>query len=205
MATGQSAPKDKFSVATCSLEMSGHGKDKKKLTRKRDLLLAFTMVFLPMMAIPLILLAFLLYTHKHPILDTVGSVELPVNYHKSKGSYYTFFSVGVITLVGSWATNAAQFIMAPVMLLFSFLIARGYREDSQSRDIDPNAMTIAEIRSEAEIRGHHLDEVAKGISKAAWKDVWEGVKFLAARADKGSGSRALQIATVGGMVSALFT
>jgi hypothetical protein len=62
--------------------------------------------------------------------------------------------------------------MAPVMLLFSFLIAREYCEDSHSRDIDRNAMTIAQVQAIAEERRHHLDVVAKGISKAAWKDVW---------------------------------
>jgi hypothetical protein len=209
MATNQDLSKDKFYATAFTVEVSNDDERKKTWSRKRDLSLAFAMLFLPMMGIPLILLAFVLYTHKHPVFGAKGSTELPVWYFNSNGSYYTFIQVGAFTLVGSWASTAAQFVMAPVMLLFSFLIARGYSVDSRNRGIDQNAMTIAEVQSSlqsiAEEQQHHLDEVSKGISKAAWKDVLEGVKVIVAPNNQFPKSHALQVATVGGIISALFT
>jgi hypothetical protein len=101
MATSQDALKDKFYATTFTVEVSDDEKRGKPWSRKRDLSLAFAMLFLPMMGIPLTLLAFVIYSHKHPLFGAKGTTELPVWYFNTNGSFYTFIQVGASTLVGS--------------------------------------------------------------------------------------------------------
>ena len=93
-------------------------------TRRRDLLLAFTLLFVPLLAIPLIFLAFVFYTTRHVTFPDKSTPRLPLNSHPLSKSYYTTVSAGSFTLVGSWASTLAQFVLAPFMALFSFYVAR---------------------------------------------------------------------------------
>ncbi|KAI4195552.1 MAG: hypothetical protein LQ350_007127 [Teloschistes chrysophthalmus] len=96
-----------------------------RLTRKRDLILAFAIVSLPLLVIAIILLAFVFAPSHHVILDpSVGSVELPASNDVPTGSYFTTISPGKFLLLGSWASNVAELVVAPFMLLFSYAVAR---------------------------------------------------------------------------------
>ena len=93
-------------------------------TRRRDLLFAFVLLFIPLLAIPLIFLAFVFYTTRHVTFPDNGTPGLPLFSYPSKSSYYTTVSAGSFTLVGSWASTLAQFVLGPFMVLFSLYIAR---------------------------------------------------------------------------------
>jgi hypothetical protein len=195
------ATKDGPDVTESTVENGDSGTQEPKLSRRRDLALAFAMLFLPMLAIPLILLAFVLYTHERPIFAARASPELPVDAPNSSYHYYTDIPVGAFTLVGSWASTLAQFVAAPLMLLFSFLVAKAYLDDGWSKD----NLAMEQLRTESDDRRKHLDEVAKAIAHGAWKDVWEGSKVLVVGRKHFPKSYAVRIATIGGLISAIFT
>lgn len=93
--------------------------------RSWDLLLTFAMLFVPMLGIALILLAFVFYTHKRVKFRDNGTAALPVNLaFVSNRSYYTSIGATKFVLVSSWASTASQFVIPPFMLLFSFFVAR---------------------------------------------------------------------------------
>ena len=92
-------------------------------SRKRDLLLAFALVFVPLLVIVSILLAFVFCRSSRVQFSFYETAELPIR-TPLRTSYYTMQSVGAFTLLGSWASNAASLLLAPFMILFSFNIAR---------------------------------------------------------------------------------
>jgi hypothetical protein len=195
------ATKDGAEITASAVENGDSGTQAPKLSRRRDLALAFAMLFFPMLAIPLILLGFVLYTHERPIFSARASPELPVVAPNSSYHYYTDIPVGSFTLVGSWASTLAQFVAAPLMLLFSFLVAKAYLDDGWSKD----NLAMEQLSTESDDRRKHLDEVAKAIAHGAWKDVWEGSKVLVVGRKHFPKSYAIRIATVGGLISAVFT
>lgn len=96
-----------------------------RLTRKRDLLLAFTIVSLPLLVIALILLVFTFKFSQRQYLDSsLGTTELPSSGYDLSDAYFTSISPGSFLLVGSWASNFATVVVAPFMLLFSYTVAR---------------------------------------------------------------------------------
>ena len=96
-----------------------------RLTRKRDLLLAFAIVSLPLLVIALILLVFVFKYSQRNFLDpSVGTRELPSSNYDFGNVFYTSISPGSFLLVGSWASNVATIVVAPFMLLFSYAVAR---------------------------------------------------------------------------------
>ena len=123
------------------------------LTRKRDLFLAFGIVSLPLLIISLTLIGFVFNTSEHVKPDpSIGTLELPVVKYDTSTAYYTGIRPGSFLLLGSWASNIAEIVVAPFMLIFSYAIAREVVHGSVKEDI------ISELRlpflSEM-IRGSH--------------------------------------------------
>ncbi|KAL8829144.1 MAG: hypothetical protein Q9170_006304 [Blastenia crenularia] len=96
-----------------------------RLTRKRDLFLAFAIVSLPLLAIALLLIVFTFKFSQNKYLDfSIGTRELPASEYDLGTFYYTSITTGSFLLVGSWASNFATMVVAPFMVLFSYTVAR---------------------------------------------------------------------------------
>ena len=94
--------------------------------RKRELLIAFAFIFVPMSVIAFVLIAFVYYEKDrvHFNREGNGTPELPAFPIPPANAYYTTIGIGGFLLVSSWASTAAGVIFAPFMLLFSFVVAR---------------------------------------------------------------------------------
>ena len=88
----------------------------------RGMLLMFTVLFLPMLAIPFILLGLVAWDKVEFPTNTIPG--LPIDGPVPTDSYYTLVSAGKFDLVGSWASTLVGNISALFIILFSFLIAR---------------------------------------------------------------------------------
>lgn len=128
-------------------------------TRRRDLLLAFAMVSLPMLVIAAILLAFVFNPNErekqHPDKATL---DLPIMDQLPADAYYTTVRTGQFLLLASWASNIAEFIIAPFMLLFSYAVAREILQQSRADPAQGNAHPplLSEI-----LRGAHGKRIAR--------------------------------------------
>lgn len=102
-----------------------------RLTRKRDVLLAFTTVSLPLLAIALILIGLIFNASERERPDlSVGTDQLPIIPYDTSGLYYTGTSPGSFLLLGSWASNIATICVAPFMIIFSYAVAREILQES---------------------------------------------------------------------------
>ena len=110
----------------------GRGKDGvQRLTRKRDVFLAFAIVSLPLLAIAIILIAFAFNAGQREKPDpTIGTPELPVVDYNTSTVYYTYYTPGQFLLLSSWASNIATIVVAPFMLIFSYAVARELLQES---------------------------------------------------------------------------
>ena len=96
-----------------------------RLTRKRDLFFAFIVVSLPTLAVALTLLAFVFNSSERVVLDPRAKTpRLPFLEHAPTDVYYTTVLPGAFLLLGSWASNVAELVVAPFMVLFSYTVAR---------------------------------------------------------------------------------
>ena len=124
-----------------SEKQGDHGKQAStpRLSRKRDLWLAFVIVSLPLLVISILLLAFTFHDREKPPLYPEDP-RLPFSNPPSLHPFYTNVAPGSFLLVASWASNIAGFVIAPFMVLFSYAVAReiilhptGDYEDAQSQ------------------------------------------------------------------------
>ena len=110
-----------------------------RLSRKRDVFLAFVVVSLPLLVIAILLLAFIFLSDRERPATYANIPELPFFQNVSLDAFYTKVDPGSFLLVGSWASNIAEMIVAPFMLLFSYAVAREIlhatsdHEDAESR------------------------------------------------------------------------
>ena len=110
-----------------------------RLSRKRDVFLAFVVVSLPLLVIAILLLAFIFASERERPATYTQTRELPFFQNVSLDAFYTSVDPGSFLLVGSWASNIAEMVVAPFMLLFSYAVAREIlhaatdHEDAQSR------------------------------------------------------------------------
>ena len=117
-------------------EVSDHASDPPKLGdtgnrlekagRKRELLIAFAFIFVPMAAVAFTLIAFVYYEKDRVHFNRAnnGTPELPAFPVPPSNAYYTKLLIGGFLLVSSWGSTAAGIVFAPFMLLFSFVVAR---------------------------------------------------------------------------------
>jgi len=125
-----------------------------RLDRKRDLLLAFATVSLPLLVIALILVSFVFNVSARQRPDLfVGTSELPVEPYDTATAFYTGITSGSFLLIGSWASNIAEIVIAPFMVIFSYAVAREVLREETIEDStisDHRPPFLSEI-----IRGSH--------------------------------------------------
>ena len=94
--------------------------------RKRELLIAFAFIFVPMAAVAFTLIAFVYYEKDRVRFnrESNGTPQLPAFPVPPANAYYTKLLIGGFLLVSSWGSTAAGIVFAPFMLLFSFVVAR---------------------------------------------------------------------------------
>lgn len=95
-----------------------------RLSRKRDIFLAFVIVSLPLLVIAILLLVFIFNSDRERPALYVPSTNLPFAKDLPLDAFYTRVDPGDFLLVGSWASNIAAIVVAPFMLLFSYAVAR---------------------------------------------------------------------------------
>jgi hypothetical protein len=99
-----------------------------ELSPLSHLAFAFLAVFVPLLAIPLILCAYISqgwsgYWGIDLASSSDSCYELPGHGHISDSSFYTQIALNYVVLTSSWLSSVAQFATAPFLFLFSFLVA----------------------------------------------------------------------------------
>lgn len=94
-----------------------------RLSRKRDILLAFVIVSLPLLVVAILLLAFIFLHDREKPASFTGTRELPIEYLPSN-AFYSIVDLGDFLIVSTWASNVAEIVVAPFMVLFSYAVAR---------------------------------------------------------------------------------
>jgi hypothetical protein len=89
---------------------------------------AFSVVFFPLLAIPLILCAFILqgwpgYWGVDLASASDSCHNLPGNRNDNGSYFYTTIALNYVVSTSSWSSNVAQFATGPFLFLFSFLVA----------------------------------------------------------------------------------
>ena len=95
-----------------------------RLSRKRDIFVAFFVVSFPLLVIAILLLAFIFASDREKPASYVEPPELPFQEYPPLDAFYTSVHPGDFLLVGSWASTVAEFVVAPFMVLFSYAVAR---------------------------------------------------------------------------------
>lgn len=131
-----------------------------RLSRKRDLFVAFVIVSLPLLIISIILLAFIFISTRERPAQYVEIPELPFSAYPSHNSFYTSVSTGHFLLAASWASNIAEIVVAPFMVLFSYAVAREILQQSLK---DPESSAA---------RPSLLREIMRGTHAGIWR--WIG-------------------------------
>lgn len=161
-----------------------------RLSRKRDLFLAFFIVSLPLLVIAILLLVFTFHDRENPA-SYVGIPLLPLQNY-STDAFYTTVDAGNFLLVGSWASNIAAIIVAPFMVLFSYAVAREIiqHEKNGHEDSGPRPPLLREI-----MRGAHV---------GVWHWVGQNV-FKISKTMRGKGPllRVVDVAGIGLVVATL--
>lgn len=134
-----------------------------KLSRKRDLFLAFAIVSLPLLVIAILLLIFIFHSHREIPASYQEIPELPFLEHPSLDAFYTRVDPGSFLLVGSWASNFATIVVAPFMLLFSYAVAREIVQHATNGHEDTS------------LRPPLLREIIRGTQVGVWH--WVGQRF----------------------------
>lgn len=110
-----------------------------RLSRKRDLFFAFVIVSFPLLVISILLLAFVFLSYRERPASYAEIPVLPFSYYPSLDSFYTTVDSGSFLLVGSWASNIAEMVVAPFMVLFSYAVAREILHNAESDQENPRS------------------------------------------------------------------
>ena len=110
-----------------------------RLSRKRDIFLAFIIVSLPLLVIAILLLTFIFLHDRERPDSYIESPDLPFSEHLPRDAFYTIVDPGDFLLLGSWASNIAEIVVAPFMLLFSYAVAREILQHTQNEHEDAGA------------------------------------------------------------------
>ena len=124
-----------------------------QLTGKRYLLLAFSIVSFPTLAISFLLIGFVFKTsERERPNDPPGTTDLPVTPSYTSDAYYTDIRPGSFLLVSSWASNVAEIVVSPFMVIFSYIVARETFQAS-TRDDATSDILLPSLREM--LRGAH--------------------------------------------------
>lgn len=125
-----------------------------RLSRKRDLFLAFVVVSLPLLVISILLLAFVFLSEREIPASYTATPELRFLDYPASDAFYTKVKPGSFLLVGSWASNIAEMVVAPFMVLFSYAVAREILQHA-TRDHEEDAGSQPPLLHEI-MRGAHV-------------------------------------------------
>ena len=128
-----------------------------RLSRKRDLFLAFVLVSLPLLVISILLLAFVFRPDRERPASYAETWELPFLEYPSLHAFYTTVGPGSFLLLGSWASNIAEIVVAPFMVLFSYAVAREILQHTKTDT------------GNAESRPPLLREIMRGTHIGVWR------------------------------------
>ena len=95
-----------------------------RLSRKRDILLAFVIVSLPLLVLAILLLAFIFLNDREKPASFTETRELPFLTYPPSNAFYSRVDLGDFLIVSTWASNVAEIVVAPFMVLFSYAVAR---------------------------------------------------------------------------------
>ena len=165
-----------------------------RLSRKRDILLAFVIVSLPLLVLAILLLAFVFLNDREEPASFIGTRELPIEY-PSPNAFYSRVDLGDFLIVSTWASNVAEIVVAPFMVLFSYAVAREILQH-EARD----------HRDDEGSQPRLLREIMRGAHAGVWH--WAAEKTY--RRPKGAlgnkrGLRVVDIAGVGLFTATLLT
>ena len=127
-----------------------------RLSRRRDLFFAFVIVSLPLLVISILLLSFIFLSDREIPSSYPQIPVLPFFDYPSLNAFYTNADSGNFLLLGSWASNIAEIVVAPFMVLFSYAVAR---EIIQHAARDPE---------DADSRPPLLREIMRGAHVGVW-------------------------------------
>lgn len=162
-----------------------------RLSRKRDIFLAFTIVSLPLLVIAILLLAFVFRAEREIPDNDTDNLELPVNNSLSSDAFYTRKDIGDFLLVGSWASNFATLTIAPFMLLFSYAVAREVALQSDKNHENPSTGLPL------------LQEILRGAQVGVWH--WLAAKTYKRNKALKTSVRAIDFAALGLFVATLLS
>ena len=165
-----------------------------RLTRKRDILLAFVIVSLPLLFLAILLLAFIFLRYREEPKSFTGTWELPLD-KLAGNAFYSSVDLGDFLLISTWASNVAEIVVAPFMILFSYTVAREILQH-RARDKHDNEESQPRLLREI-MRGAHVG-------------VWHWVAEKTSRRPKGAlgdkrGLRVVDMAGVGLFTATLLT
>lgn len=122
-------------------------------SRKRDLFFAFGIVTLPLLIVASLLVGFVFNaSEREKPNPSVGTLVLPVANYDTATAYYTGVTPGSFLLLCSWASNIAELVTAPFMVIFSYAVAREVLQQS----VKHGTMSDLRLPSLSEImRGGH--------------------------------------------------
>jgi hypothetical protein len=111
------------------------------------LALAFAVVFVPLLAIPIILCSFITHWGVDLASASESCHQLPGNTIDSGSYFYTTMALNYVVLTSSWLSNVSQFATTPFLFLFSFMVAARF-VPQRKPDSDTPSFRPTDIRNE---------------------------------------------------------
>ena len=111
-----------------------HDRADKGITGKvKDILIAMSVIVLPMLLFSAILLGFVFNRRVRHAPSEAVNLRLPQNEGESS-AYYVKMSATTFVFIASWSSSAAPLLSGFIMLLLSFPIASGLLKGSDAND-----------------------------------------------------------------------
>ena len=151
------------------------------------------LVSLPLLVIAVLLLAFVFLSDREKPAEYIEIRYLPFFSIPPLDSFYTKVPPGSFLLVGSWASNIAEVVVAPFMVLFSYAVARESLQHS------------AEGRADSVARPLLLREIMRGTHIAIWDWIGEKTKKQVRADGKAPLLTEMDVAGFGLFTASLFT
>lgn len=169
--------------------------DPPKAYTLKDLLVIFLLVFLPMMTVAFVAMAFVFFATTREVFPNNGTFTLPIirigSDQIAKDSFYTEIGPSRFALISTWAGHCSLLSMPWFMILFSYLVARDFH--------GPNAEAIKGTKE--------IHELMQAILKGTWKETstYFKITFTKKGSHKRSQLRALHVAATGLIVTIVFS
>ena len=155
--------------------------------------LMFTVLFIPMLAIPLLLLGLVLWDYVK--FTNEEDQILPSLNGAPSYNWYTLVSPSQFALVSSWASTIIGNVSAPFLILFSFLVARPLARASED---DYSDGVSSGRREDLESRIREI------LHSRTYMKLWKWIKSFIPGSSKAISDEATLVAILGVGISLLF-